>query len=283
VNVTVPVGVPAGLVDSEKVSLALAIWADEILLNKKRAINDEKIILGIIIFSSFGIGGKCPPASECVTEAENLSSTSKRSLTTLAARGKKKRSRSTARIGTKKNREPYRGCSRLRASHESPPTNSLLAATTTPVSVLMISAFTSTSGLVSGLISMVMSISPLTPDAFGAGVMSIEAPCPGTIVKGADVVRDATVWTHTPLELHVPCVFIWVLKVTVSDLTVLRWGTMAVIRRIWFGPKVMTPVSATKPEIVVALVESALIIFVPSITLMCWPYDRPANEMIANK
>ncbi len=78
-------------------------------------------------------------------------------------------------------------------SHESAPTNNLFEATTVPVLASIINALTSTSGLVSGLISMVISISPLTPDAFGAGVMSIEAPCPGIIVKGADVASDATV------------------------------------------------------------------------------------------
>jgi hypothetical protein len=64
---------------------------------------------------------------------------------------------------------------------------------------------------------------------------------------------------HTPLALHVPCVFVWPLKVTVNDLTELRCGTMAVMRRNWFGPNVTTPVSATKADVAALAVESELI------------------------
>ena len=53
--------------------------------------------------------------------------------------------------------------------------------------------------------------------------------------------------------------FICRLKVTVTDLTVLRCGTIAVTRRIWLGPRVITPVSATKPDVAALAVESELI------------------------
>jgi hypothetical protein len=57
----------------------------------------------------------------------------------------------------------------------------------------------------------------------------------------------------------VPWVFVCALKVTINDETLLRCGTMAVTRRNWLGPKVMTPVSAKKADVAALAVESELI------------------------
>ena len=71
--------------------------------------------------------------------------------------------------------------------------------------------------------------------------MSIEALSPGINVTGSVVVREARVWMHTPLSLHMPCANLIVSTVSVMGL---REAHATVIRSNWFGPKVIVPVSA---------------------------------------
>jgi hypothetical protein len=127
---------------------------------------------------------------------------------------------------------------RLKASdyhQESPPTNSLFDLTS-PVGMSIIKKPIAVSGL-----SVVTTLR--TADELGVCVMSIEVLSRAVSLTGSVVVSEATVCMHTPLSLHGPCVYTWLLKVTLANLRIELAAGATVTRSNWFGPKVITPES----------------------------------------